>query len=362
MTYPLSLIVTRLQIQKSPRNISASPHGEEYKSIQDAARKIYANEGSIGGFYVGVLSDTTKTIADSFLFFLAYNFLRQSRINSSATRSKYLPVIDELSVGFLAGAASKFLTTPIANVVTRKQTTAMRRGRDGSAKTTQAPISSIAEAIYHERGLQGFWSGYSASLVLTLNPSLTFFFFETLNRLLLPRKQRDNPTAQATFFLAAVSKALASSITYPFSLAKSRLQAGSSEHAEHDQDPKSGAEPSRQKPPTNVFSIIAQIARTEGIAALYEGLHGEVLKGFFSHGITMIIKDIVHRFVIQLYYAMLKLMRRYPSAQELAEMAKNQAETTAANVKDQGQQVVEAAKEGAEAISTNLSHVAGNGR
>ena len=108
--------------------------------------------------------------------------------------------------------------------------------------------------------------------------------------------------------------------------------------------------------------MIAQIARTEGIAALYEGLHGEVLKGFFSHGITMIIKDVVHRFVIQLYYAMLKLTRRYPSAHELAEMARNQAESTAANVRDQGQQVVEAAKEGVEAVSTNLSNVPGNGR
>lgn len=360
MTYPLSLIITRLQIQKSLRKISASPHGEEYRSIQDAARKIYANEGGIGGFYEGLLSDTTKTIADSFLFFLAYNFLRQSRINSSATRSKYLPVIDELGVGFLAGAASKFLTTPIANIVTRKQTTALRTGRDGRAKTTQGSVSSIAEAIYMQRGLQGFWSGYSASLVLTLNPSLTFFFFETLKRLLLPRKQRSNPPAQATFFLAAISKALASSITYPFSLAKSHLQAGSSEHDEHDPNSKSGTGSSRQRDPKNVFSTIIQIARTEGVGALYEGLNGEVLKGFFSHGITMIIKDIVHKFVIQLYYAMLKLMRRYPSAQELAEMAKNQAETTAANVKDQGQQVVEAAKGGAEAISTNLSNVTGN--
>lgn len=171
-----------------------------------------------------MLSDTSKTIADSFLFFLAYNFLWQSRVRSSNTSSKHLPILDELSVGFLAGAFSKLLTTPIANIVTRKQTSSMLSGRAPGENTNQDSVRSIALQIREEKGLQGFWSGYSASLVLALNPSLTFFFFETLKRSVLPRSQHASPSAQVTFLLAAISKALASSITYPFSLAKSRLQ------------------------------------------------------------------------------------------------------------------------------------------
>lgn len=278
------------------------------------------------------MSDTSKTIADSFLFFLAYNFLRQTRIQTSKSSSKHLPVIDELSVGFLAGAFSKFLTTPIANIVTRKQTSSMLTGRDPGKNTDQGSLRSIASQIQAEKGVQGFWSGYSASLVLTLNPSLTFFFFEAFKRTLLPRSQRQSPSPQATFLLAAISKAVASMITYPFSLAKSRLQSSSVlDQREASTTVKLEDTFPPKAAPSNVFTVILRIARTEGLSALYEGLGGEVMKGFFSHGITMIVKEATHKLVIQLYYTILKMLKRYPSPQELARPVKEQVVQVAEN-------------------------------
>ena len=317
-------MVTRLQIQRSLRKDAKAFDPDEYRSIEDAFKKIYQREGGLNGFYVGVLSDTTKTIADAFLFFLAYSFIRQSRLRSRGSSARQLPVLDELSVGFLAGAFSKFFTTPIANIVTRKQTSSMLSTRSSPNRTAgEVSVRSIAKQIWEEKGLSGYWSGYSASLVLTLNPSLTFFFFETLKRFLLSRKERANPSTQTTFVLAAISKASASGITYPFSLAKSRLQ--TSGRAAASASEKGSITRSQTRLPSNVFTTLVTLARAEGILALYEGLGGEVLKGFFSHGFTMIIKDIVHKLVIQLYYAILKILRRYPSPEQLAEMAKLQA-------------------------------------
>lgn len=331
-TYPISLIITRLQIQRQLRKNANLPNSEEYKSVRDAARKIYTREGGIDGFYIGVVSDTSKTIADSFLFFLAYNFLRQTRIHTTKSSSKHLPVIDELSMGFLAGAFSKFLTTPIANIVTRKQTSSMLTGRDPGKSTDQGSLRSIALQIRAEKGIQGFWSGYSASLVLTLNPSLTFFFFEAFKRTLLPRSQRQSPSPQATFLLAAISKAMASTITYPFSLAKSRLQSSSGfDHREGSSAVKLENTVLPNNAPRNVFTVILRIARTEGLSALYEGLGGEVMKGFFSHGITMIVKEAAHKLVIQLYYTILKMLKKYPSPQELTRPVKEHAVQVAEN-------------------------------
>ena len=346
------MIITRLQIQRQLRNNAKSPHVQEYRSIRDAAQKIYDKEGGLNGFYIGVVSDTSKTVADSFLFFLAYNFLRQSRVRSRP-QSKHLPVVDELGVGFLAGAFSKLLTTPIANIVTRKQTASMLTGRCQDRKIDQSTVRLMAKKIYEERGLPGFWSGYSASLILTLNPSLTFFFFEILKRIALSPDQRASPTAKATFFLAALSKTMASTITYPFSLAKSRLQAGSTH--KDQQDSKETGSNRQANIPNNVFSTILQIAQNEGIAALYEGLYGEVLKGFFTHGITMIIKDIAHKLVIQLYYTILKLLRRYSSPQDLATMAKQHVEQAGDVVSAQAQQTVETAMESLHVISTKVN-------
>lgn len=128
--------------------------------------------------------------------------MRTRRLQKNGGNATSLPVLDELSVGALAGACSKFFTTPISNIVTRKQTAAMVAARSGS-KDAAPSVADIAFTIREEKGLQGFWSGYSASLVLTLNPSLTFFLYESFKRL-LPRAQRDDPGARTVFLMAAV--------------------------------------------------------------------------------------------------------------------------------------------------------------
>ncbi|KAL9021214.1 MAG: hypothetical protein Q9185_001615 [Variospora sp. 1 TL-2023] len=336
LTYPLALIVTRLQIQRALRKEAGHTADEAYRSVQDAASKIYDHEGGISAFYAGIASDTAKTIADSFLFFLAYNFLRRTRLQARSKSSRYLPVTEELGVGFLAGAFSKFWTTPIANIVTRQQAASML-SRKQPQRDAGASIRAIALRIRSEKGLQGFWSGYSASLVLTLNPSLTFLLFETLKRFLLSRHKRSDPPPQATFLIAAISKAFASTITYPFSLAKARAQTSSrsantkdaektakSENVQGTTD--SDSSKNRSGMPNNVFSTILHIATTEGPSALYEGLGGEVSKGFFSHGFTMIVKQYVHRIIIRLYFAIMKLLKRFPDPETTLEGAKEKAE------------------------------------
>jgi hypothetical protein len=324
-TYPLELIITRLQIQRQLRKDGSTPSDFEYSSLRDAAQKIYSNDGGLAGFYTGVLQDTGKTIADSFFFFLAYNFLRSRRIaaRSDGSSKAVLPAIEELTVGFMAGSFTKLLTTPIANIVTRKQASAMTSAKpEGPAK--EPTTSQIAHDILDKKGILGFWSGYSASLILTLNPSLTFFLFQTFKRL-LPRSQRNNPPAVATFFMAAFSKACASALTYPFSLAKSRAQAGGKEEEESEKknldkdikDASGGALPGGRKQraaaQSTIFSTLLEIAQNEGYQGLYEGLHLEIAKGFLSHGITMIVKQAVHKLIVQAYYVLAIIISRYRS-------------------------------------------------
>ena len=249
-------------------------------------------------------------------------------------KAKSLPMLDELSVGALAGAVSKFFTTPISNIVTRKKTAAIVSAR--SSSTSSESIADIASAIHAEKGILGFWSGYSASLVLTLNPSITFFLYEFFKRC-LPRSRREDPGARMTFLMAAVSKAVASTITYPFSLAKTRAQvsgrppvdADSVEKVKDEVEgletqadaKKAGRDAKRVAKRSTVFNAIIEIYRTEGAAALYEGVFGEILKGFFSHGVTMIIKEAVHKLIVQTYFLILKALNKYPSPTELASQA-----------------------------------------
>ena len=359
--YPLDLIITRLQVQRQLRKSTSTPDEGEYKGILDAADQIYNKEGGISAFYTGIVQDTGKSIADSFLFFLFYNYLRQNRLQKHGIKATTLPVLDELAVGALAGACSKFFTTPISNIVTRKQTASMMSARSGSSHK-EPSVQEIASQIQSEKGLQGFWSGYSASLVLTLNPTITFFLYETFKRTLLARSRRDDPGARLTFLMAAVSKAIASTITYPFSLAKARAQVGpkapvnpnaaseiKSEISAASSSPSDAGVKKREKEAksasknlkrtaarSTVFSTILYIYRTEGPQALYEGVWGEILKGFFSHGITMLVKEAVHKFIIQLYFLLLRALKRMPTAGEAASQAQEIAQNATAQAQEAG--------------------------
>ncbi|KAJ4290631.1 hypothetical protein N0V90_010849 [Kalmusia sp. IMI 367209] len=357
LTYPLDLVVTRLQVQKQ---FQTNDRHADYRGILDAIDKIYKSEGGIGAFYSGVWQETLKGVADSFLFFLAYSYIGQKRRVARGSRS--LSALDEIGVGVLAGAFSKFWTTPIQNVVTRKQIAAMIASRNPtSSLSPNLSATDIALQIRDEKGLRGFWSGYSASLVLTLNPSITFLLHKMLLQLLVSRDKRTDPGARITFLLAAVSKALASTITYPFSLAKTRAQVSSqkpsqttgstSETEKFDNASKSPTARARQR---TVFSTILRIANAEGPWALYQGLGAEVLKGFFSHGITMLMKEQIHVVIINLYYLILRSLKQYPSPEELTKMASEQAQ----DVYEQGkEEVVGAYAKGVEAAGSAAARV-----
>ncbi|KAF7595350.1 hypothetical protein BBP40_006343 [Aspergillus hancockii] len=375
-TYPLSLIIARLQTQKQRKRTKApeatekkpgdedtpTAEGEkgkeeeedekEYASILDAARKIYAKEG-LGSFYTGLAQDTAKTVADSFLFFLAYGFFRQRRINArfgtarKSSKHVVLPVLDELAVGVLAGAFAKLFTTPLANIVTRKQTS-----------KSSASTRDIAARIRAEKGLKGFWSGYSASLILTLNPSITFFLNEFLKYTFLPQEKRGRSSPATTFLLAALSKSAASSVTYPFSMAKTRAQVTStpSPETKGNGEKDNSDEGLPLVPP--IISNVISIARTEGLSALYTGLQAEVLKGFFSHGFTMLAKDAVYSIIVQSYYILLIALRRYPNPDELIERARQQAEEWAEAAREGARDLAERVQDSES--TTVLNRTAGN--
>ncbi|KAJ1337461.1 solute carrier family 25 (peroxisomal adenine nucleotide transporter) member 17 [Microdochium nivale] len=341
----------------SSTSASSAAAGTEYAGIIDAFSRIYKEEGGLRALYAGLTQDAAKSLLDSFLFFMFYEWFRSTattrrqriRAGSGGSNAKSgLGVIEDLAVGMAAGAVSRAFTTPIANVVTRKQTASLvQDDADGVVPVSDKGLVEILRDIRQEKGLRGLWAGYSATLLLTLNPALTFFLQDFLKKALLGADRWDNPGPQLTFLLAASSKAAASAVTYPFQIAKTRLQAGipvegetktevddtRNEDSELPTPDARGRSPSHRNPDGSVrldksssaaagktvdnklqalsavrriargsiFGMIAQIVRAEGVGALYDGIQGELLKGFFSHGTTMLAKDAVHKLVFRLY-------------------------------------------------------------
>jgi len=115
LVYPIELVTTRLQVQRQLRGPGEAPSAArganaEYKSFVDGVQKIFKNEGGLA-FYTGCTPDVGKGIADSFLFFLAYTFVRQHQLRRDG--KKDLSIIQELGVGVAAGSFAKLITTPL---------------------------------------------------------------------------------------------------------------------------------------------------------------------------------------------------------------------------------------------------------
>lgn len=298
--YPLDFVTTRLKAQRStPLDGEVGVH---YNGILDGLKDIVQNEGGIRALYRGLGTDVGKSVIDSFLFFGFYNYLRRKQASSSSSGQRSTRALQELALGALAGACTRALTTPIANVVARKQTSS----DDGNKS-----LSALLKEIYHESGLLGLWSGYSATLVLTMNPSITFFVDRRLAKRIIPAlEEEDIPVAYIAFLIAAFSKASATAITYPFQAAKTRLQVARTPDREAASSEKSVGS---QAPPTTIsarlarildatiFGVLIRIIKQEGVRALYNGVRGELLKSFFSHGLTMFAKGVFHRLIVRLW-------------------------------------------------------------
>ncbi|KAF2764008.1 mitochondrial carrier [Teratosphaeria nubilosa] len=382
LLYPLELVTTRLQVHRQLRGRgeaegAARDADAEYKNVIDAAQKIYKAEGGLKALYTGAVPDVGKGIADSFLFFLAYTVLRQRQLRRDD--AKQLSVVKELGVGIAAGTFAKLITTPIQNIVTRQQTAALVAARRPTTSTTpgqsdQLSIKDIALQIRSERGLTGFWAGYSASIILTLNPAITFAV-DNLLKQMVPKSRRENPSPALTFLVAALSKAIATTITYPVMLAKSRAQTAiPTTLSEAEGTEKSNADPahladkSNNAPTTTrqqlkhrahqalrllsaqyaIFLTLQKIHRNEGFSGLYAGIEGEVLKGFLSHGLTMMVKEKVHVGVIHTYYASLKLTKRWP---EDLEKVQDGAQAIASDARERAENVGVTVKEGVERLA-----------
>jgi adenine nucleotide transporter 17 len=96
------------------------------------------------------------------------------------------------------------------NIHDRQQTLPISERKDTLAMTLQ---------ILKEEGISGLWKGLNASLILCINPAITYGVFEKLKSIVL----RDKKTLSAwdAFVVGALAKALATIITCKQSMAQS---------------------------------------------------------------------------------------------------------------------------------------------
>ncbi|KAG0266739.1 hypothetical protein BG011_001198 [Mortierella polycephala] len=322
-----------------------------YTSVPDAIRKIYASEG-FKALYSGLGSDTIATLTSTFVYFYIYMALRQRK--EHRRQSGQLSTLQELFLGAEAGIISRLFTNPIHVVTTRqqvmgkdlalKQQLHQQQHHHNGSEDSKCKVSarSIIKDIYRQDGITGFWAGYAPTVILSINPSITYFLFETIKKMIIERQTKAvagtnasksilaaaaSLTSLQIFFISASSKAIASFLTYPLILTKTKLQ---TKHEQEDEEAALGLEQAgaaaaantesgtgsvetKEKGFDGISDVIRTVLKDKGIPGLYTGCQGQVVKGFFSFGLMYMIKDRVAAWMLTLFLAVHKMRNRVTS-------------------------------------------------
>lgn len=178
-------VKTKLQVQVPRTGTTAiddkdSPH---YASTWDAISRILQDEG-VEGLYTGMSGSLLGVASTNFAYFYWYTIVRSvyaSYRKSAAPNSTAI----ELSLGAVAGALAQLFTIPVAVVTTRQQT-ASKEERKGLLATGK-------EVVEGPDGISGLWRGLKASLVLVVNPAITYGAYERLKESLFPGRNSLKP-------------------------------------------------------------------------------------------------------------------------------------------------------------------------
>ena len=174
-----------------------------------------------------------------------------------------------MAAGAIAGSATVLLTNPIWVVNTRmtarksesKDAVLPSVGGGGDDKDAAAPRGKkkkapstlgTLRALIKDGGFRSLFAGVLPALVLVINPILQYTIFEQLRNVVERRKGRVGP--RDAFYLGALGKLLATTITYPYITVKSRAHVAS-----------------KEGPQDSMMQSLKRVVREEGWAGLYGG-------------------------------------------------------------------------------------------
>lgn len=285
--YPLDTCKTKYQAEVRAR------HQQKYRNISDVLWEAISTR-QVLSLYQGLGTKNLQSFISQFIYFYGYSFFKRLYLQKSGDKS--IGTRANLIVAAAAGACTVIVTQPLDTASSRMQTSEFGKSK-GLWK-------SLSESTWSEA-----FDGLGISLLLTSNPSIQYTVFDQLKQRLLRRQLKretgKEPSPEAlpafsAFFLGALSKCVATFLTYPAIRCKVMLQA-----AESDED---GINQAPQRNKSTVSDALCSIWKREGPLGFYKGIQAQILKTVLSSALLLMIKEKITKTSWVLLLALQKIL------------------------------------------------------
>ncbi|VEN50992.1 unnamed protein product [Callosobruchus maculatus] len=247
--YPLDMVKFRVQLQD--KDLSE-------KTTLQAIFHILKNEG-ITALYRGLRPTVTTMGVSNFVYFYTFHgmkgFVPEEMVNSRT----------DFVLSIIAGVANVLLTNPLWVANNRLK------------NKEEVPFTGLLDGMVHIASVEGIpalWKGVFPSLMLVANPAIHFTVYEALKR-----RVKVN-SATGVFLLSAVSKSVATLLTYPLQLAQTRQRL--------------------MKKRLGTAALLMTILKKQGAKGLYQGMESKLLQTVLATALMFVMYEKIVQFVFKL--------------------------------------------------------------
>ncbi|XP_010255946.1 PREDICTED: peroxisomal adenine nucleotide carrier 1-like [Nelumbo nucifera] len=299
--YPLDTCKTKYQAE-------VRTHGQQkYRNLSDVLWEAVSKR-QVLSLYQGLRTKNLQSFISQFIYFYGYSYFKRLYLRRSGAKS--IGTKANLIVAAAAGACTAIVTQPLDTASSRMQTSAFGKSK--------GLLETLSEGSWSEA-----FDGLGISLLLTSNPAIQYTVFDQLKQRVLKSKQSNKAGTEASqealsafsaFVLGAVSKSIATFLTYPAIRCKVMIQA-----ADQEEDGTKEAKRKSRRPRKTMSGALYAIWRKEGLLGFFKGLQAQILKTVLSSALLLMIKEKITKttwvFMLALHRYLLVTRTRLKTAQ-----------------------------------------------
>ncbi|XP_023145772.2 probable mitochondrial glutathione transporter SLC25A40 [Amphiprion ocellaris] len=275
---PLDVVKIRLQAQKNPfpkgkcfvycnglmDHICVCENGNSkawykapghFSGTLDAFVKIIRHEG-MAALWSGLPPTLVMAVPATVIYFTCYDQLCAALRVRMGDRAQEAPLL----AGAIARVGSATVISPLELIRTKLQ----------SQKQSYGELTQLIRSAVEAEGWRSLWRGLGPTLLRDVPFSAMYWYnYERTKSFLCERYDSREPTFTITFISGAVSGSIASIVTLPFDVVKTRRQV---ELGELQAKNLSGQASS------STFSVMRRIVAQDGFPGLFAGIFPRLIK------------------------------------------------------------------------------------